>query len=126
MPRKKETALDKLLARVTIEDVPEQEDAATYAVDPRSNTAVVRLNPAKVTGKTRHEHTLRGAARLVLRGFGGYNRTVQRAYGTYEKEQRLYSQAEAAALTDIEALLHQLHPYAPPEPDEGADSGRPR
>ncbi|BDP44849.1 hypothetical protein DAETH_48180 (plasmid) [Deinococcus aetherius] len=117
--RQKKTALDRLLARVTVVETPDQQEAVVYVVQGRARNTTVHLDPARVSHQERHEVTLRGAALLILDGFSGYNATVRRAYGTFEKEQREYDRARAGALAEIEALLHQIHPYAPPE-DQGA------
>lgn len=105
--------LQRLLARVTVEDAPDQEEAATFAVDRLTRTALVRVNPELVDAQARHGYHLRGALKLALSGYAAYHRDVTRTYGKF-KEGKVYEQAESDALMDLEPLLHQLLPFDAP------------
>ncbi|GAQ23902.1 hypothetical protein DEIGR_400035 [Deinococcus grandis] len=104
-----------LLARVTVEDTPDQEDAATITVDRVTRTALVRVNPDLVDDQARHGYQLRGVARLILSGYAAYNRDIKRKYGEWPDEQKVHDLAADDAEYHLQALLHQLHPYQPPE-----------
>lgn len=115
-----ETAAQKLLSRVTVEDAPEQEEAGTVAIDRVTKTAHVKVNPEQVDAQARHGHHLRGAAQLVLSGFDAYHRDIQRKYGSFPSEQAVFDRERHNAQQDLEALLHELAPYTPePAPTEG-------
>lgn len=117
-PRKKSAPTDhltSLLDRVAVEDAPGQEDAATITVDRVSRTVLVRVNPDLVDDQARHGYRLRGVARLITSGYAAYNRDIRRKYGLWPDEQQVHDAAAEDAEYHLQALLHQLHPYQPPE-----------
>lgn len=109
-----ESTLDRLLARVAVEDAPDQEDAATFAVDRVTRTVLVRVNPDLVNDEARHGYRLRGLLKLILSGYAAYNNDVARRYGRFD-EGRVYEKAESDALMDLEPLLHGLLPFEAPD-----------
>lgn len=120
MPRKKKNdtglqPLEKLLTQVKVEDAPEQEDAATFAVDRVTGSVLVRVNPELSDAQSTHGYRLRGLARLILSGLAAYNRDITRMYGKWEKEQATYEAGAENAQHHIEALLHAQFPYEPAE-----------
>ncbi|MFD2610159.1 hypothetical protein ACFSR9_12020 [Deinococcus taklimakanensis] len=119
MPRKKQEAstLEKLLARVTVVEDATQDDAATFAIDRVTRTAVVTVNPDLADAEAQHGYLLRGAAQLALSGFGAYHNDIQRQYGKWPKEQKTFDQAQADAMFELEGILALAHPYAPADPE---------
>ena len=108
-PKKKTSALDELLARITVEDAPEdQTETTTLTVE--NGAAVVRVKPDKVTPKARRAATLDAAAQLVLAGYGDYNGVIRRTYGAFEGEERAFKQAQASATATLVGLLDLLVP----------------
>ncbi|MVN88286.1 hypothetical protein GO986_16190 [Deinococcus sp. HMF7620] len=101
-----------LLERVTVAEVPDQEEDVTYALDREAGTAVVNVRP-DVDPEARHTAQLRGALKLTLSGYGAYNEAITRKYDRFPSEQDLHDQAEADALDALEPLLLQVHPYTP-------------
>lgn len=109
MPRKKTSALDDLLARITVEDAPDDQTETT-ALTIERGAAVIRVKPDKVTPKARRAATLDAAAQLVLTGYGEYHGLICRTYGAYESEERPFEQAQASATATLVGLLDLLIP----------------
>ena len=112
----------RALARVQLTESTKQEAAATIRIDPTGGYDVAHLtiNPELVTDEQAREgYRIRAAVAAALAPFERYNRAITRKYGTYEGEQRIFDEARAQALEDVEQLVH-LTPTAGQLPDTSA------
>lgn len=112
---KKLTATERLLKQVTLIENPEQEDAATYAVDRVTRSVTVTVNPGQLDAEGQHLAKIRGLSQLILSGFRAYNRDMVGRYGHWPKEQQAFSKADEEASEALESVLAQAMPYTPAE-----------
>jgi hypothetical protein len=102
------TPVPEALKRVSVVHDAAQEDAAQITVDYTggANLATLTVNPDLVPPEALEGYRLRAAVQAALEPLRKYNRAITRRYGSYDREQNLFSAGIEQAAQEIEQLIH--------------------